>query len=168
MISPFSSRQFERIGGIRNGGRKVEQLEDPLDPGPGLLADGEDAGQLAGRRHQLDDVGGEGQEGAQGDLVLQGEPTAEGEDGHLPDGRDGLEQRLVARLQAHGAHLGAVDHLRGVGDPFELPLLLAEGLDHAHTVDVLVDDLHHFALALLAVPRGGEDPAAHAVGHDEQ
>ena len=100
--------------------------------------------------------------------MVQGQPAAEGQDGHLPDGRDGLEQRLVAGLQADGAHLGAVDRLRGVGDPLELALLLAERLDHAHTVDVLVDDLHHFALALLAVPRGREDPAAHAVRHDEQ
>ena len=143
-------------------------MEDPLDPGPCLLADGEDAGELAGRRDQLDDVGGEGQERAQGDFVVQGEPAAEGQDGHLPDGRDGLEERLVTGLQADGAHLGAVDHLRGVGHPLELALLLAEGLDHAHTVDVLVDDLHHFALALLTVPCGREDPAAHAVRHDEQ
>ena len=92
----------------------------------------------------------------------------EGQDGDLSDGRDGLEQRLIARLQAHGAHLGAVDDLGGVGHPLELALLLSEGLDHAYTVDVLVDDLHHFAFALLAVPRGGEDPAAHAVGHDQE
>ena len=117
---------------------------------------------------QLDDVGGEGQEGAERDLVVQGQPAAEGQDGHLADGRDGLEQRLVARLQAHGPHLGAVDDLRGVGDPLELALLLAEGLDDPHAVDVLVDDLDHVALALLAVPGGREDPPAHAVGDDEQ
>ena len=149
-------------------GCEVEQLEDPLDAGPGLLADGEHAGELAGRRHELDDVGREGQEGAEGDLVVQGQPAAEGQDGDLADRRDGLEERLVAGLQAHGAHLRAVERLGRVDDPFELALLLAEGLDHPHAVDVLVDDLGHVALALLAVPGGREDPPAHAVGDDEQ
>ena len=104
----------------------------------------------------------------EGDLVVQGQPAAEGQDGHLADGRDGLEERLVAGLEAHGPHLGAVDDLGGVGHPLELALLLAEGLDHPHAVDVLVDDLDDLALALLAVPGGREDPPPHAVRDDEE
>ena len=45
---------------------------------------------------------------------------------------------------------------------------LAERLDHPHAVDVLVHDLGHVALALLAVPGGGEHAPAHAVGDEQQ
>ena len=160
--------QFERVGGVGDGGGQVEELEDALDARSSLLPDGKDAGQLTRRGDQLHDVGGEGQEGAQRDLVVQGQPTPEGQDGHLPDGRDRLEHRLVARLEPHRPHLRAVQDLRSLGDPLELVLLLAERLDDAHAVDILVDDLRHVPFALLPVPGGGEDLAPHAVGHDQQ
>ena len=80
-------------------------------PGPGLLADGEHAGQLAGRRHELGDVGREGEERAQRDLVVQGQPSAEGEDGNLAERGNRLEQRLVPRLEPDRAHLRAVERL---------------------------------------------------------
>ena len=86
-------------------GGQVEELEDALHAGPGLLADGEDAGELAGRRHQLGDVGREGEERAEGDLVVEGQPAAQREDRHLREQRDRLEERLIPRLQAHGPHL---------------------------------------------------------------
>jgi len=100
--------------------------------------------------------------------VTKSQPTPERQDGHLADGGDGLEERLVARLEAHGPHLRAVDGLGGVGHPFELSLLLAERLDDTHAVDVLVDDLDQVALALLSVPGGREDPASHAIGDEEE
>ena len=86
-ISPRSSGELDGVRGVGDGRAQVEELEDPLDPGSGLLADGEDAGQLPGRRDELGDVGREGQERAEGDPVVQGQPAAEGQDGHLADGR---------------------------------------------------------------------------------
>ena len=149
-------------------GWQVEELEDPLDPGPGLLADRQDAGQLPGGRHELGDVGRERQERAERDLVLQGQPAAEGEDRDLtersgsPRAAAGSATAAAPRASASRTRLG-----RG-GDPLELALLLAERLDDPDAVDVLVDDLGDVALALLAVPGGRKDPPAHAVGHDEQ
>ena len=83
---------------------------------------------------------------------------------------DGIASRSgwYARLEPDGPHLRAVQRLGRIGDALELPVLLAEGLHDPHAVDVLVDDLGHVALALLTVPGGGEDPPAHAVGHDQE
>jgi hypothetical protein len=99
--------------------------------------------------------------------VTEGQPPTEGEDGDLTEGGDGLQDRLVPGLETHGAHLGAVQPLRRRGHPLELPLLLTEGLHDADPVEVLVDDLHDVALALLTVPRGREHPPPHPVGDDE-
>ncbi len=167
-MSPSSRPQLDRVGRVGDRRRQVEQLEDPLDPGPRLLADREQPGELAGRRDELPDVGGEGEEGAEADLAAQGQPAAEGEDRHLAERRDRLQQRLVARGQPDRPHLRAVEVLGGRGDPFELAPLLAERLHHADAVDRLVDDLDHLAFALLGVPGGGEDPRPHPVGDGEQ
>ena len=160
--------EVDRVGCVGDGRRQVEELEDALEPCPSLLADGQDAGELARRRHQLGDVGRERQEGAEGDLVLEREPAAEREDRHLREQGDRLEERLVSRLQAHRSHLRPVHGLGGVGDAFDLALLLTERLDDADAVEVLVDDLDEVALALLPVPGRREDAPAHAVGDDEQ
>ena len=53
------------VRGVDDLGGRVDDLEDPLDAGPGLLADGEQRGQHPDRADQLRDVGGEGQEGAE-------------------------------------------------------------------------------------------------------
>ena len=153
-------RQLDRVGGVGDRRGEVEQLEDPLDPGARLLADRQQSGELAGRRDQLADVGGEGEEGAEADLAAQRQPAAEGEDRHLAEGRDRLQQRLEARGQPDGAHLRAVEVFGGGGDPLQLAVLLAERLHHADAVDRLVDDLDHLAFALLGVPGGGEDLAS--------
>ncbi len=163
--------QPAEVDGVRrvgDGRLAVEQLEDPVHPGPRLLRHHHQAGQLASGRQQLGDVGGEGEKRAQAQVVAQRQPAAEGQDGHLPDRGDRLEQRLVARLQPHGPHLGSVQDPAGLGDPFQFVLFLAERLDHADAVDVLVDDLHDVALALLGVPGGREDPPPHAVGDHQQ
>ena len=160
--------QLDRAGCVGNGRAQVDELEDALDAGPGLLGDGQDAGQPLGGRDELGDVGGEGQERAQRDLMVQGHPAAEGQHGDLPEDRDGLQNWLVAGLQAHRAHLRAVDGAGRLGHPFELLLLLAEGLDDPDAVEVLVDDLDDVALTLLAVPGGREDLPAHPVGHHQQ
>jgi len=64
-------------------------LVDPLQAGPGVLRDGEDAGQLTGRMDELPDVAGEGEERAQADPVVQGQPARQRQrqDRHLRQGR---------------------------------------------------------------------------------
>jgi len=82
-----------------------------------------DAGELAGGCDELDDVGGEGEEGSEVISWCRASQPPKARMGDLADGRDGLEQRLVAGLEAHGPHLGAVDDLGGVAHPLELALL---------------------------------------------
>ena len=88
------------------------QLEDPVGAGARLLGDGHHPREHADRRQQLHEVGGEGEEGADADVALDGEPAAECEHGHLPQRGNRLQRRLVAGLQADGAHPGAVQTLR--------------------------------------------------------
>ena len=155
-------------GGSETRRLEVEQLADPFDPGPRLLADGEHTGELSGWCHELGDVRRERQKGAEAQAVMQRQPASEGQHGDLTEQGDGLQQRLVASLQADRPHLCAVQGARGVGDPLQLAPLLAERLDDSHSVDVLVDDLRHVALSLLGIPRSREDALAHAVRHHQQ
>ena len=99
---------------------------------------------------------------------MEGQPATEGEDDHLADGGDGLEEGLVARLEADRPHLRAVQLRRRPGQAFQFGAFLAERLHHPHPVDVLVHYLGHVALPLLAVPGSGEDPPPHAVRDEEQ
>ena len=160
--------EVDRVGWVGNGSRQVQELEDALEPCPSLLADGQDARQLARRRHELGHVRRERQEGTEGDLVLERQPPAEGEDRHLSEQGDRLEEWLVPRLQAHRSHLRAVHGLRGGCDSFELALLLTERLDHTDAVEVLVDDLDEVTFPLLPIPGCREDAPPHAIRDDEQ
>ncbi len=161
-------RQLDSTGGIDDRRLQVEQLEDPLDARPCLLADGQDAGEHAGRGHELGQIGREREEGPERDLVADGQVPAQRKDADLAETRDGLEQGLVTRLEADRPHLGAVELGGGGRDALELPALLAVGLHDADPVHVLVDDLGDIAFSLLAVPGGGEDPPPHPVGDEQQ
>ena len=99
---------------------------------------------------------------------MQRQPAAEGEDPHLAERRDRLQQGLEAGGQPDRAHLRAVEVFGGGGDPLQLAPLLAERLHHADAVDRLVDDLDHLAFALLGVPGGGEDLGPHPVADRQQ
>jgi hypothetical protein len=161
-------REVEGIGCVGDGRREVEELEDAFEPCPRLLADGQDPRQLARGCHELGQICRERQERPQGDLVVQREPPAERKDGHLSEQRDRLEERLVARLQAHGSHLRPV-HGPGCGrHAFDLALFLAERFDDADPVQILIDDLDEVTLTLLPVPRRREDAPAHPVRDDQQ
>ena len=160
--------QLDRVGGVLDRGLEVEHLEDPLHAGTGLLTDGEDAGELARGSDELSDVRRERQERAERDVALHHQPTAEREHGDLGERRDRLEERLVARLEPGRPHPAAVEPLDDGHHPVELALLLTERLHHADATDVLVDDLGDLALALLAVPAGGEHLHPQAVGDHEQ
>ena len=89
-------RKFDRIRCVADGRGQVEELKDALKSGTSLLADGQDTGKLTGRRHQLGGVRRERQEGAERDVVMEGQPAAEGQDGHLGEQRDRLEKWLIA------------------------------------------------------------------------
>lgn len=77
--------------------------------------------------------------------MVHGHPAAQRQDADLPKRRHHLQYGLKAGLQAHHAHLRAVKRLGGVGHPPELTLFLSEGLHHPHTVQALIDQLHHVA-----------------------
>jgi hypothetical protein len=167
-------RQGRRIGPLGDERLGGEETEDPLGAGASLLGHEEQAGQHAGRRAEEQQVGREGEEGPEGDLVVQGQVTAEGEHGHLGELRDGGEERLIARLQAYGAKVGAVEALGPLDQVVELALLLAEPLHHPDSGDGFLDDHRHLPLPLLGVPVGRERLLAqhvgrrHERGHGEQ
>ena len=119
-------RQLDRVGRVGDRRLEVEQLEDPLDAGARLLGDRQHAREDPRRGGELRDVGREGEEGAELDLVVQLHPATEREDRDLPEARDHAQQGLVARLQAHRAHARAVEPLRRVDQPPKLARLLAE------------------------------------------
>ena len=83
--------ELDRIRSLGDRGRQVEELEDALDPRASLLADGEHACQLPGRRHELGHVGREREERPEGDRVPERKPAAEGENRHLREQRYRLE-----------------------------------------------------------------------------
>ena len=113
-------------------------------------------GEHAHRRQELHEVGGEGEERADADLALDGQPPAEGEHADLAEGGDGLERRLVPRLEPHGAHPRTVEALGGVGEAGQLAVLLAEALHDPHAADRFVDHARDLAGALQRVPLGRE------------
>src|SRR3978361_651478 len=80
------------------------------------------------------DVGGEGQERAEADVVVQREPAAEGQDRDLGERRHRLQQRAVARLQPDAAHPGAVQDLDRIDHALQLAVFLPERLDDANAV----------------------------------
>ena len=89
-----------------------------------------------------------------------GQPAAERENAHLPEGRDGLQRRVVPGLQPHHPQPGREQLPADRLEPVELLLLLAEALDHPHAGDGLVDHAGHVARLLLRVPARREQRAA--------
>ena len=89
-----------RVGARRRAGTQVDDLQHPLHAGAGLLADGEDGGELAHRGDQRRQVGGEGQEGAEADRPAQGQPAAEREHADLAERGHRLQRRVVAGGEA--------------------------------------------------------------------
>lgn len=69
----------ELLGAVLQIRLGVDQLQDALGAGAGLLADREDHREHADRADELGEVGGEGDEGAEGDVTADREPAAEGE-----------------------------------------------------------------------------------------
>ena len=162
-------------GGERFGARpvghlrgRVEQLQHPLPAGPGLLGEGEEPGQHPRRSDELDEVAREGQEGAEGDAVVDDQPAAEDEHQHLREGRDGLEHRRVTGLDAHEPGPRAEEPLGAGGQVADHAAFLAEALHHPDPRDRLLHDLGHLTGLLLRVPAGREHAEAQPHHHDQQ
>ena len=142
-------------------GLGVDELVHALDAGPGELPGDHEAGHHPRRRDERGDVGGEGQEGPDGDPALEGEGAAEGEHDELPDGRERRQRRGEPRGEPCRAQAVAVELPGDPGQPRGLPLLLPEALDDADAGDGLLDALRDLGRALLGRPRRREEPPAH-------
>lgn len=106
----------------------VDELQDAVDAGAGLLGDGQDHGEHADGADEGGEVGGEGDERAEGDLTAGGEPAAEGEDGDLAEGGHGLEGGGVAGVQPDGAQASGEELAAGLADLAGLLVLLPKPL----------------------------------------
>ena len=153
---------------VRHGGLGVDELQDALHTGAGLLADGEDHGEHPDRADELGEVGGEGDERAQGDLAPGGQPAAEGQHGDLAERGHGLEGGGVAGVQPDGAQPPGEEPPADLAELAGLLVLLAEALDDPDPGDGPVDDPGDGGGLALGVPGGGEEPLAAAAGDEPE
>lgn len=158
----------ELLGAVGEGRLGVDQLQDALGAGPGLLCDGQYDGEHPDRADELGEVGGEGDEGAQRDVAAYGEPAAEGEHRHLAEGGDGLEGRGVPGVQPDGPQPPGEQPSADLAELARLLLLLPESLDHAHPADGAVDHSGDGGRLGLRVPGGRVQPGAAALGDPPQ
>ena len=79
----------------------VEHVEDPFGTRSRLLTDGEQTGEHPNRGDELDEVGGEREERAEGYVAVQGQPAAQRQHRDLTEGGNGLQGRGEAGLQTH-------------------------------------------------------------------
>lgn len=157
-----------RVGSVVDPRLHVEDLEDPLGAGSGLLGGGEHARHEPDGRDELDEEAGERQEDAGRDAAPQREPPAEREHGELAEHGHGLEGRGVASVEASGPHARPVELPSLVDQQSELPVLLPERLHDPHTGHGLVHDGGDLSGHPLVVPAGREDAVAEAHGHPRE
>ena len=93
--------QLTRVGMILDEWGRVEQVVDALGARARQLADRQDRRQLSDGRRDEQHVRREREERAVRDVVVQREPSAEREHGHLTEGRDRLHRRLEPSLDVH-------------------------------------------------------------------
>jgi hypothetical protein len=86
----LSRNEVRRIGALGHEGIGVDEIEDALGAGAGLLRHRHHSREEPHRSQQLDEIGGEREEGADADLALDRQPAAEREHAHLPECWDGL------------------------------------------------------------------------------
>ena len=162
LIRPPSGPSSTASGFSDHVGQRVEELEDPLGAGPGLLGDHEHARHLAGRRHELGQVGEEGDQRPDRDPCRRStSQPAERQDRDLAELGHRLERRGPPRPQTPVAHPRPVEAAEGPGDPVELAVLLAEPLHDPHPAHRVVDGADHLGHARLHLPAArGRRPAA--------
>ena len=128
-----AQRQRRGVRGFGHQWRRIEQIENPLGAGPSQLGDRENRRELSDRRSDEQQVGREGEEGADGDPTLVGEPAAEREHRDLTQGRDGLQRGLEARLHLDEPHPGCEEPGRTIHEAIEFVIFLTEALDRKST-----------------------------------
>ncbi len=138
----------------------VDQLEHPLDAGPGLLADGDHHREHPDRAGHLCHVGGEGHEGTERDLAVHRQPAAEGQHRDLGERRDGLHGRVVPAGEPDRAQPGREQVAGGGLQLAQLLGLLPEALDHPDAADGLVHHSGDGRRLLLRGPGRREQPLA--------
>ncbi len=129
---------------------------DALDTGAGELRLDHHARQHPGRTGQHRHVSGEGDEGAEGDLVLQHHPATEAEHPHLSSGGQRGQTRRGRRGHPGGAQPFREQPPRTAFQPTDLPVLLAEALHDPDTGDGFLDVLRDVRCSLLGRPRRRE------------
>jgi hypothetical protein len=142
----------DRVRPVGDGRRLVEHLEDPVAAGRGPLGEAEQHPEALKRPGQQQQVAVERDQGAQGDLAVDGQPAPVPEDrGQAELGEDaqqgGVEGAQPRRLQVlveDGAGLG----LQAAG----LLVLAAERLDHPDPGRRLLDHGGQLADLLLHLP----------------
>ena len=158
----------EVLGAVGEGRLGVDQLQDALGAGPGLLADGEDHGEHPDRADELGEVGGERDERAERDVPAHGQPAAERQHRDLAERRDGLEGGGVAGVEPDGPQPPREEPAADLPQLAGLLVLLAEALDHADAGDGAVDDARDGGGLGLGVPGGGVQLGAAALGDPPQ
>ncbi|MDQ0684005.1 hypothetical protein QFZ56_002968 [Streptomyces achromogenes] len=154
----------ERLGAVLHRRLGVDEFQDALGAGAGLLADGEDHGQHPDRADELGEVGGEGDEGAECDVAAHGQPAAERQHRDLAEGGHGLEGGGVGGVQADRAQPPGEEPAAHLAELPGLLLLLPEALHHAYAADGAVDHAGHGRRLGLGVPGGGVELGPAALG----
>ena len=119
------------LGGFRHARDVVEDVEDALGAGGGLLRDGDDAAHRVEPGVEAPDVGEEGGEHADGDLVVRDLPDAEGPDDEQADLGEQGDRRREQRPDAVDAVVDRQVVVVGLAEALRLARFLGEGLDDA-------------------------------------
>ena len=156
-------RQRHRVGRLGDAGDMVEDVEDALGAGGGLLRHRDDAAHRVEPRVEAADVGDEGREHADGDRALRHLPDAEG-----PDDQEADLGRQRHRRREHRPDLvHAVVHRQvarvGFLEARHLALLLREGLDHPDAGNGVGEHAGHFGPDPVDLLEAVAQPVAHVV-----
>jgi hypothetical protein len=158
----------EGLGAVLDRRLGVDELENALGARAGLLPDGEDHGEHPYGSHELGEVRGERDEGAERDLAPYGEPAAQRQHRDLAEGGHGLEGRGVLGVEPDGPQPPREEPPSDVPELPGLLLLLPEALHHAYAADGAVDHTRHGGGLRLRVPGGGVQLGAAALGDDPE
>ena len=153
--------QVHGAGAVHDRRLLVEDLVDPAGRGPGPLAQHDEHAEHLKGRLQHDNPEAEAEDGAHLELVVDHQvPTQKQHQGqaHL---HQVLNERREPGAQVGVLDVGPLQPVSGPGQVLDLLVLGGEGLDHADTVDVFVDDGGHVGQPRLDEPRDREHRSPH-------